>query len=90
MQIEYFVFVRFVTEQEIRIIKASLPKALGEAIRTRRKNKKMTQADLASGTQKDRQYIYKIEKGTVTPNIVTIGIIAMALEGTIVELLNDL
>ena len=35
---------------------------------------------------KDRQYLYKIEKGKVTPNIVTLSIIASALKITLSEL----
>ncbi|WP_432412116.1 helix-turn-helix domain-containing protein [Rasiella sp. SM2506] len=80
----------FVSEHDIYQIKSNLPKALGEAIRVERKNKNLSQTELAALTQKDRQYIYKIEKGKVTPNIVTVGIIAKALEISIAELLKDL
>lgn len=80
----------FLSEQDISLLKSNLPKKLGEAIRNERKKKKLSQTELAALTQKDRQYIYKIEKGKVTPNIVTIGIIAKALDIEISELLKDL
>lgn len=79
-----------VTEEEVLDLKISLPKQLGEAIQLARKNCKMTQIKLAELTQKDRQYIYKIEKGVVSPNIGTIGIIAKALGISISELVENL
>jgi len=80
----------FVSEEQILKLKASLPTRLGLAIKMARKRRNLTQTELAELTLKDRQYIYKIEKGKVTPNIVTIGVIAKALEISISELLEDL
>ena len=39
---------------------------------------------------KDRQYLYKIEKGVVKPNIVTISIIAFALDLELSELFENI
>jgi len=77
------------SEEQIQNLKNSLPKEIGQAIINIRKQKRITQITLADLTQKDRQYIYKIEKGVVTPNIVTIAIIAKALDVSIAELLKD-
>ncbi|MDC8000391.1 helix-turn-helix transcriptional regulator [Aequorivita todarodis] len=80
----------YVSEEQILKLKASLPASLGFAIKMARKRKNLTQTELAELTLKDRQYIYKIEKGKVTPNIVTIGVIANALDISISKLLEDL
>lgn len=90
MQIEDFACMPFVSEQDILKLKSNLPKALGELIRKERKKKNLTQTELGNLTQKDRQYIYKIEKGIVASNIITIGIIAKSLEIEISELLKDI
>ncbi|OYX22958.1 MAG: hypothetical protein B7Z06_10890, partial [Flavobacteriales bacterium 32-35-8] len=50
-----------------------------------RKEKGLTQTQLAQFVGKDRQYLYKIEKGIVTPNIVTISILAITLEVSLRE-----
>lgn len=52
--------------------------------------RKLTQTELAHRVWKDRQYLYKIEKGKVTPNIFTIAMIALALEVSLSELLKDI
>lgn len=80
----------FVSEEQILKLKSSLPKNLGMAIKTARKKANLSQTELAALTLKDRQYIYKIEKGKVIPNIVTIGIVAKALDISISELLENL
>ncbi|WP_410006678.1 helix-turn-helix domain-containing protein [Aequorivita nionensis] len=80
----------FVSEEQILKLKASLPASVGLAIKMARKRNKLSQTKLAELTLKDRQYIYKIEKGKVTPNIVTIGVIAKALDISISTLLEDL
>lgn len=51
--------------------------------------RKLTQTELARRVWKDRQYLYKIESGKVTPSIFTIAVIALALEVTLSELLED-
>jgi transcriptional regulator with XRE-family HTH domain len=80
----------FVSEEQILKLKTSLPASLGMAIKLARRNNNLSQTELAELTLKDRQYIYKIEKGKVTPNIVTIGVIAEALNISISKLLEDL
>lgn len=79
-----------VSEEDISKLKKSLPINLGLAIKMARKKNKLSQTELATLTLKDRQYIYKIEQGKVTPNILTIGIIAKALNLSIPELLENL
>ncbi len=79
-----------VSDKQIERLKKSVPKKLGSAIKNARKGRKLSQTELAMLTQKDRQYIYKIETGKVTPNIVTISIIAKALDVEVAELLRDL
>ena len=78
-----------VSEQQIHLFKENIPKRVGQIIRAIRINKNMTQTQLAQATNKDRQYIYKIEKGVVTPNIVTIAILAEALEVTLKEIFEQ-
>lgn len=79
-----------VSEEDISKLKKSLPINLGLAIKMARKKNKLSQTELATLTLKDRQYIYKIEQGKVTPNIVTIGIIAKALDISISDLLDNI
>jgi transcriptional regulator with XRE-family HTH domain len=79
-----------VSEEDISKLKKSLPLRLGLAIKQARKKNNLSQTELAERTLKDRQYIYKIEKGKVTPNIVTIGIIAKALDISISDLLDNI
>lgn len=52
----------------------------GKHLKKIRKSKGFTQTQLAQLVGKDRQYLYKIEKGVVTPNIVTISVLAITLE----------
>lgn len=74
------------TETEILKLSNEVPKIVGEQIVVFRKLKGLTQTELAEMVGKDRQYLYKIEKGKVTPNIVTLSIIASALKITLSEL----
>ncbi len=78
------------TETEILNLSNEIPKLLGKQIIAFRKLKKLSQTQLANLVGKDRQYIYKIEKGIVTPNIVTISIIASALNISLSELFNEI
>ncbi len=75
---------------KINTLKNSIPIAVGERIKHFRLQKNLTQVELAKRTQKDRQYIYKIEKGIVTPNITTIAILVTALDITLQELFETL
>ena len=68
-------FIRFRNSKN----KKKIPFGVGEQIINFRKLKLFTQTELAELVGKDRQYIYKIEKGKVTPNIVTLAIICKAL-----------
>ena len=71
--------VKPLTEIEIKKIKENTPILIGNKIRILRKLKGLTQTELAELVLKDRQYLYKIEKGLVTPNISTIVILANAM-----------
>jgi len=68
------------SEKRIEELKTSIPIKIGERVRYLRKLKGLTQTQLAELVGKDRQYLYKIEKAVVTPNVVTISAIAIALE----------
>lgn len=72
--------VESLTENQIKRIKKSTPILVGERIRFLRKKFGLTQTELSELVLKDRQYLYKIEKGLVTPNISTITILAKAME----------
>lgn len=69
-------------------LKDSIPKLAGLRIKEIRNDRGLTQTELAQLVGKDRQYLYKIEKGKVTPNIVTIAALALALEVSLKELLD--
>ena len=78
------------TETEILKLSNDVPKIVGEQIVIFRKLRGLTQTELAEMVGKDRQYLYKIEKGKVTPNIVTLSIIASALKITLSELFEKI
>ncbi len=77
------------TEKEILRLSNEVPKLVGEQIVMFRNSRNLSQTELAEMVGKDRQYIYKIEKGRVTPNIATLAIIASALEITLSDLFTD-
>ncbi|WP_317259035.1 helix-turn-helix transcriptional regulator [Chryseobacterium sp. X308] len=52
--------------------------------------KKLSQTELAMMIGKDRQYLYKIEKGKVTSSIFTISVIACALDISLAELIGEI
>ncbi|WP_423779672.1 helix-turn-helix domain-containing protein [Chryseobacterium indologenes] len=52
--------------------------------------KRLSQTELAMMIGKDRQYLYKIEKGKVTSSIFTISVIAYALDISLAELIGDI
>ena len=52
--------------------------------------KKLSQTELAMMIGKDRQYLYKIEKGKVTSSIFTISVIAFALDISLSELIGEI
>jgi transcriptional regulator with XRE-family HTH domain len=78
--------MRNLSDLEIKKIENDIPIKVGEQIVYYRKLKGLTQTELAKIVNKDRQYIYKIEKGVVTSNIATFAIIATALEISLSQL----
>ncbi len=79
-----------VSEEQQKFLKDNLPKEIGAIIREIRISKKISQSRLAEFTNKDRQYIYKIEKGKVTPNIVTIAVLGKALDVSLKDIFEKL
>ena len=82
--------VKPLSEDEIEKIKEITPNIIGEKVRFLRKSKGLTQTELAELVLKDRQYLYKIEKGLVTPNISTIAILAKAMKIPVKKIFEDL
>lgn len=78
--------MRNLSDLELKKIENEIPIKVGEQIVYFRKLKGLTQTELAKMVNKDRQYIYKIEKAVVTSNIATLAIIATALEITLSQL----
>lgn len=78
-----------ISEDKIQAYSVNIPFLVGKQIKKFRKMRKLTQTELARRVWKDRQYLYKIESGKVTPSIFTIAVIALALEVTLSELLED-
>lgn len=76
------------SDKRLNDLKESVPKAVGNRIKDLRKQKGFTQTELAEFVGKDRQYMYKIEKGIVTPNIVTITALTIALEISLKDLFD--
>ena len=68
------------SDERLEELKKSIPKEIGNKVKFFRKKRGLTQTKLAQLVGKDRQYLYKIEKAVVTPNVVTISAIALALE----------
>lgn len=63
---------------------------LGKKIIRFRKQKKMTQLQLADAIGVSRGYIAKIERGKKRPEIKTLALIANELGISVIELLEDL
>jgi len=82
--------MKWIPEDKIEDIKATTPVKVGEKIRHYRRIKDLTQTDLASMVGNDRQYIYKIEKGKVSPSISTIAVIACALDISLAQLFENI
>ena len=68
------------SDRKLKQLKSTIPVKIGERVRYLRKEKGLTQTQLAQLVGKDRQYLYKIEKAIVTPNVVTISALSIALE----------
>lgn len=80
--------MRNLSDSEILNITTEVPKKVGEQVTYFRKLKNLSQTELAEMVGKDRQYIYKIEKAKVTPNIATLAIITTALNISLSDLLE--
>lgn len=76
------------TEEKLKLLKQSIPKKVGAKIRFFRNQKGLTQTQLAQSVGKDRQYLYKIEKGLVTPNIYTITVLAATMNIKLADLFD--
>ncbi len=83
-----FASVQNADENKITQLKTFIPIEVGKQVKYFREQNKLTQTELANLIGKDRQYLYKIEKGKVTPSIFTIGLIAYALEISFAEILG--
>jgi transcriptional regulator with XRE-family HTH domain len=82
--------VKSIEENKISELKKKIPIELGNRIRMFRERKNLSQTELAMMIGKDRQYLYKIEKGKVTSSIFTISVIAYALDISLVELIKEI
>ncbi|MDC9721238.1 MAG: helix-turn-helix transcriptional regulator [Urechidicola sp.] len=76
------------SDNKINSLKKEIPLRIGGRIRYFRQQKKLTQIELAKRSGKDRQYIYKIEKGLVTPNVTTIALLTESLGISMKELFD--
>lgn len=76
------------SDKRLNDLKDSVPKLIGNRIKELRDDRGLTQTELAELVGKDRQYLYKIEKGKVTPNVVTITALAIALEISLKDLFD--
>lgn len=78
--------MQIIEEEKLLQLKRSVTFQVGQEIKRFRKLKRLSQTELALMVGKDRQYLYKIESGKVTPNIATISSLAYALEISLAEL----
>ena len=85
-----FVKVQNIDENRIIQLKTFIHLEVGKQVKYFREQNKLTQTELANLIGKDRQYLYKIEKGKVTATIFTIGLIAYALEVSLSEMLQNI
>lgn len=79
--------MKLISEEDIALIKSTVPLKIGQAIKREREKQGLTQTKLADLVGKDRQYIYKIEAGRVTINVSTLAIICKALNIKMSELI---
>jgi putative transcriptional regulator len=68
--------------------KEVLLKDLGEKIRTVRKDKEITQVQLAHSIGKDQQSIQRLETGNINPSYIYLLEIAEGLNTNLVDMLN--
>lgn len=76
------------TDKKLEYLKKTIPVLIGDRIKYFRNQKGLTQTQLAGKVGKDRQYLYKIEKGIVTPNIVTISALAIAMNVSLKDIFD--
>lgn len=86
----HFVQVKYIEEHKISELKQRIPVEIGNHVRIFREKKKLSQTELAMMIGKDRQYLYKIEKGKVTSSIFTISVLAYALDVSLAELIGEI
>ncbi len=86
----HLALMQSISEIELNELSQEIPKRVGEQIMLLRKRRNLSQTELARMVGKDRQYLYKIEKGKVTPNITTIAILSTALNVSLSELLAEI
>lgn len=86
----HFVQVKYIEEHKISELKQRIPVEIGNRIRIFREKKKLLQTELAMMIGKDRQHLYKIEKGKVTSSIFTISVIAYALDVSLVGFIGEI
>ncbi len=77
------------SDKKINTFKTTIPISVGSRIKYFRLQKELTQVELGNLTGKDRQYIYKIEKGIVTSSIVTIALLTEAMEISLEEFFSE-
>lgn len=77
-------------ENTITELKTRIPVDVGNQVKKFREKKKLSQTELAVMIGKDRQYLYKIEKGKVTSNIFTIALIVSALDISMADLFEGI
>jgi putative transcriptional regulator len=68
--------------------KEVLLKDLGEKVRTVRKDKEITQVQLAHSIGKDQQSIQRLETGNINPSYIYLLEIAEGLNTNLVDMLN--
>lgn len=68
----------------------SLLAAFGEALRAQRKERGLSQEELAARASLDRSYVGGVERGERNVSLVNLNKLARALDLTLAELLADL
>lgn len=86
----HFASMQELEEHKSLELKEKIPIVVGDRIRKARKKNKLSQTELTLLLGKDRQYMYKIEKGKVTPSIFTVASICYVLEISLSELFRGI
>ena len=77
-------------DKDIKQLYATQLKKFGDNVAKYRKEKGMTQLDLAFASRLTLSYISKIESGKMNPSLVWIVSLARALDITVVKILKDI